>query len=409
MSPTSTMPIPTTAASNAVTHYTKDQFASKQLIACYDTDAIVIQNVVLAFNHLLATYPQWSSDIALVFFANGSNIRARNVYFYPNLDKEVRDTLEALAVVKISLLSTSLGTNDSIPTLVALNHTQCSNHIAVDATNFKQMADMLNQSLSTKPLNTSVLLNVYKNTQKRLFLFDYDGTLTPIVSNPADAQPTPTLLNHLNDLCKDPSNTVWIISGRDQVFLDTYLGKIPRLGLSAEHGSFMKKAGLNDWTDMLKDADMSWKDTALKIFEKYTNCNPGTVIEQKKSSITWHYRNASNTQEAERQSELCHQELIKIPGVDILVGKMNLEVRSLLVNKGEVVKRIKQKQESDFIMCAGDDQTDEDMFSALKDDDKAFCVSVGPLSKITLAKYCVEHSEDVVDIIGQLVSNTSTL
>lgn len=170
---------------------------------------------------------------------------------------------------------------------------------------------------STKPLNTSVLLNVYKNTQKRLFLFDYDvsvsqpkntnseidryskkGTLTPIVSNPADAQPTPTLLNHLNDLCKDPSNTVWIISGRDQVFLDTYLGKIPRLGLSAEHGSFMKKAGLNDWTDMLKDADMSWKDTALKIFEKYTSCNPGTVIEQKKSSITWHYRNAGNTQEA---------------------------------------------------------------------------------------------------------------
>lgn len=102
----------------------------------------------------------------------------------------------------------------------------------------------------------------------------------------------------MNDLCKDPSNTVWIISGRDQVFLDTYLGKIPRLGLSAEHGSFMKKAGLNDWIDMLKDADMSWKDIALKIFVKYTNCNPGTVIEQKKSSITWHYRNAKNTQEA---------------------------------------------------------------------------------------------------------------
>ena len=88
---------------------------------------------------------------------------------------------------------------------------------------------------------------------------------------------------------------------------------------------------------------------------------------------------------------------------------MNLEVRSLLVNKGEVVKRIKQKQKSDFIMCVGDDQTDEDMFNALKDDDKAFCVSVGPLSKITSAKYCVEHSEDVVNIIGQLVSNNSTL
>lgn len=118
------------------------------------------------------------------------------------------------------------------------------------------------------------------------------------MSNPADAQPTTTLLTYLKELCKDPLNTVWIISGRDQHFLDTYLGKIPRLGLSAEHGSFMKKAGLNDWVDMLEKADMSWKESALNIFEKYTFCNPGTVIEQKKSSITWHYRNAKDTNEA---------------------------------------------------------------------------------------------------------------
>jgi trehalose-phosphatase len=97
---------------------------------------------------------------------------------------------------------------------------------------------------------------------------------------------------------------------------------------------------------------------------------------------------------------------MKIPGVDILVGKMNLEVRSLLVNKGEVVKRIKQNQSPDLIFCAGDDATDEDMFRALKEDNQAFCVSVGPLSKKTFAKYCVESSEDVVNIIGQLVTNT---
>ncbi|KAI8351224.1 trehalose-phosphatase [Choanephora cucurbitarum] len=150
----------------------------------------------------------------------------------------------------------------------------------------------------TQPLNKAALFTTYKTTHQRLFLFDYDGTLTPIVSNPADAQPTPILLHHLHELCQDPFNTVWVISGRDQEFLDTYLGKIPRLHLSAEHGSFMKKAGSLDWIDMLKDADMSWKSVAISIFETYTQQNPGTVIEQKKSSITWHYRNAKNTQEA---------------------------------------------------------------------------------------------------------------
>jgi trehalose-phosphatase len=123
--------------------------------------------------------------------------------------------------------------------------------------------------------------------------------LTPIVSQPADAQPTATLLHYLESLCKNPANTVWIISGRDQLFLDTYLGHIPRLGLSAEHGSFMKKAGLTkDWVDMLVDADMSWKQVAYNIFQSYTENNPGTVIEEKKSSITWHYRNAKNLKEA---------------------------------------------------------------------------------------------------------------
>jgi trehalose-phosphatase len=61
----------------------------------------------------------------------------------------------------------------------------------------------------------------------------------------------------------------------------------------------MKKAGITkDWVDMLVDADMSWKQVAYDIFQSYTENNPGTVIEEKKSSITWHYRNAKNLKEA---------------------------------------------------------------------------------------------------------------
>ncbi|KAI7871326.1 trehalose-phosphatase-domain-containing protein [Spinellus fusiger] len=150
----------------------------------------------------------------------------------------------------------------------------------------------------TRTLNLSTLIKEHKTASHRLLMLDYDGTLTPIVKNPADAQPTAALLRYLAALCKDPLNTVWIISGRDQDFLQTHLGHIERLGLSAEHGSFMKLAGTHEWIDMLEDADMSWKDTCLKIFEKYTAQTPGTVIEQKKSSITWHYRNALDQEEA---------------------------------------------------------------------------------------------------------------
>jgi trehalose 6-phosphate synthase/phosphatase len=52
--------------------------------------------------------------------------------------------------------------------------------------------------------------------------------------------------------------------------------------------------------------------------------------------------------------------------IDILVGKKNLEVRPSAVNKGEIVKRILyENPDAEFVFCAGDDKTDEDMFRAL--------------------------------------------
>jgi len=50
----------------------------------------------------------------------------------------------------------------------------------------------------------------------------------------------------------------------------------------------------------------------------------------------------------------------------VLVGKKNLEVRPIAINKGEIVKRIVYKNpDAQFVFCAGDDKTDEDMFRAL--------------------------------------------
>jgi trehalose-6-phosphatase len=65
----------------------------------------------------------------------------------------------------------------------------------------------------------------------RLFLFDYDGTLTPIISNPDLALPTELALNTLAKLTEPKNNAVWIISGRDQAFLEKQWGHIKGLGL----------------------------------------------------------------------------------------------------------------------------------------------------------------------------------
>ncbi|KAI9490923.1 trehalose-phosphatase-domain-containing protein [Zychaea mexicana] len=266
------------------------------------------------------------------------------------------------------------------------------------------------QQKLTAKLNPTQVGEACRNARRRLFLFDYDGTLSPIVANPDDAKPTRALLRYLQALCNDPRNVVWIVSGRDQATLDSWISStVHGIGLSAEHGSFMKLPGESSWVDMLAQADMSWKSRALAIFESYTARTPGTVVEQKKSSITWHYRNAHDADLALKQCEACFEELQKIPGggVDIMRGKMNLEVRSLLVNKGNVVQRIQQSVGADFVLCAGDDRTDEDMFRALEDE-PAYCVLIGPQDKETDAKYCAETSEQFVSCVGQLANVSST-
>lgn len=43
--------------------------------------------------------------------------------------------------------------------------------------------------------------------------------------------------------------------------------------------------------------------------------------------------------------------------IEVLVGKKNLEVRPIAVNKGEIVKRIVyMNPDAEFIFCAGDDK-----------------------------------------------------
>ncbi|PPQ80867.1 hypothetical protein CVT25_001876 [Psilocybe cyanescens] len=214
-----------------------------------------------------------------------------------------------------------------------------------------------------------LLEGLYSKAKKRLFLFDYDGTLAPIVKVPSAATPSAATLEALEKLSADPHNIVYIISGRDGAFLEQHLGHLKNVGFSAEHGGFVRERGSSEWTNFTKNLDMSWMAEVEEIFRYYTERTTGSHIEMKKSSITWHYR-SSDPEWGQFQCRQC-QDLLennlahKRP-IEVLLGKKNLEVRPIAVNKGEIVKRILyQNPDAEFIFCAGDDKTDEDMFRSL--------------------------------------------
>jgi len=129
--------------------------------------------------------------------------------------------------------------------------------------------------VATPLLDRSIMLRKYRNAKKRLFMFDYDGTLTPIVREPSAAVPSQRLLTSLEVLAADPQNAVWIISGRDQEFLSQHLGHITQLGFSAEHGSFMKNPGSSTWENLAEKFDMGWQKEVIEVFQKFTDKVPG--------------------------------------------------------------------------------------------------------------------------------------
>lgn len=267
----------------------------------------------------------------------------------------------------------------------------------------------------TPEVDISQLSTSYKNAKQKLILLDYDGTLTPIVRDPEAAVPSERLKKIIETLTSDPNTTVWVISGRDMKFLDKHLAQY-KINLSAEHGCYVKRAGVGPdgkWEDLVSQLDMNWMNVVMDVLQSYTERTEGSSIEKKQSAITWHYRKSDPIFGAFQASHLrAYLELTvskKYP-VDVMAGKANVEIRPKLFNKGEIVRSIfeeahKKNEFPEFVLCCGDDTTDEDMFKVLSDQTEQkglFSILVGPQTKLTIARWHANNVDQLQDALDSL-------
>ncbi|RZK49967.1 MAG: bifunctional alpha,alpha-trehalose-phosphate synthase (UDP-forming)/trehalose-phosphatase [Pedobacter sp.] len=233
------------------------------------------------------------------------------------------------------------------------------------------------------------LVSKFKRAQKKLMLIDYDGTLVPIQKDPTLAIPTEHLLKTLTQLSLLENNEVYIISGRDGDTLHQWLGEVP-IGLVAEHGAKIREYN-RDWVSKVSIEPEGWKDSIYGIMDKYVSKCPNSFIEIKEYSIAWHYRKSdtflSNAKAAELFEELLTYTLPL--ALDVIHGKKVIEVRNNGVNKGKAVERKLEANEYDFILCIGDDKTDEDMFTVLEPLPYAYTIKVG--NQPSTAKHHVDN------------------
>lgn len=220
----------------------------------------------------------------------------------------------------------------------------------------------------TRPLDTASVLTAYAPATKRLILFDYDGTLTPIVRNAADAILSTKHFKKLETLASSSQNAVWVISGRDQTFLQTQLGSFTKVGLVAEHGAFIRHPGNEDWQELVIGADMGWKATVQQVFEDFRSRHEGSFIEEKRVATVLHYRKVELQHLAETDAVECKKSLERVLEgwpVNVIRGKCVLEARPASADKGQIVRRITDELTHEigyfpeFVFCVGDDVTDE--------------------------------------------------
>lgn len=206
-------------------------------------------------------------------------------------------------------------------------------------------------------------------------LLDYDGTLVPFAVTPELARPDAELRALLGDLAAHPGWEVHIVSGRGRDDLALWLGSLP-IGLHAEHGLWSRLPGSTTWVGG-STVDMSWRDAVAAILEDFTARTPGSRVEEKESSLAWHYR-ACDREFGLRQAHELHahltERLSNLP-VHIVPGDCVLEIRPHGSNKGTVVASVRAAAPSGALLCAlGDDHTDGDMFQALAPGDIAIQV-----------------------------------
>lgn len=245
------------------------------------------------------------------------------------------------------------------------------------------------------------LLKKYAAAQKRLILLDYDGSLVPFARFPSAARPGTDILTILTTLSADPKNDIYIVSGRDSVTLETWFSHLP-IGLIAEHGAKIRRKNAT-WKNTSTTQTGDWYPHIEKVMENYVSLCAHTFIEKKELSIAWHYRNADLIEGAMRARELYDElnKLVSPLSLNVLNGNKVIEVRVKGINKGAAIAKIIPDSPFDFILCIGDDVTDEDMFRQLHGIPEAYAIKVG--NEPSDARYNVYDPPMVQSLLREIV------
>jgi len=190
-------------------------------------------------------------------------------------------------------------------------------------------------------------------------LSDFDGTLSPIVADPATSRLVEGVAASLAALARRVA-VVAVVTGRAPLDARRMTG-VPELLVAGNHGM--------EWLEPGADAPIPSPEAErvrarIAAVLAAVPARPGITVEDKGISATVHYRNAPDPEATRAAIRAALQPLGD--GLELRPGRMSLELRPVgLGDKGVATRTILDRFGLRGAVVMGDDLTDLDMFAAV--------------------------------------------
>lgn len=250
--------------------------------------------------------------------------------------------------------------------------------------------------------NWNVIQERIRQARKGYLFFDYDGTLTPIVSRPELALCPPEVKKYLVQLRDSPGVLVAIISGRSLEDLYGLIG-VPGITYVGNHGLEIRNpAGIHKIN--LSVGRQKEKNAIAKSLKTALGNLPGILFEDKESILAVHYRLVPKPHHEKIFQEM--EGFTRQWGENWRVtrGKRVFEIQPRVdFHKGKAIRNLLKGGSAPELLpfYFGDDESDEAAFRFLRG--KGVTVFVGPPDLFSEGEYFLTDPAEVAEFMKRFI------
>ena len=199
-------------------------------------------------------------------------------------------------------------------------------------------------------------------------LFDFDGTLSELVDDPAQASIETRSETALHKLA-ETVDVVGIVTGRAVADVQSKLDT-SKMVVVGNHGLEWVVRGTHESHEAGVQAEAEIEAAIAEIRERieHDRLSEGVIYENKRLSASIHYRQAPNRKQVGSVLVPLARRVAGAHGLRLTEGKNIVELRPVAeVDKGTAMQQLQKEFGFASMVFLGDDLTDVDGFAALKE------------------------------------------